>query len=128
MLTEPLDGFDTMANVRLSPSLSVAESVPETAVPAVVLTEPLLAVGAVLPPPWSTMGCEMSHWLSSFDQMDCSAKLPLPMVTLAAPPAWPGAIQAHSSPFSWPLEALVQPPAGNISDTISENSWPRVMV
>src|SRR5579859_5889419 len=55
------------------------------------------------------------------------------MVTLPAPPAEPGLIHAHSSPFSWPLNELpdcwlVQPPAGFWSDIVSANSWPRVMV
>src|SRR5215469_9924513 len=111
MVTVPWAGLATTAKLSASPSESEPESVPFTDVFSLVLTEPLLAVGVLLPP-WLTMGCEMSHWSSSFDQMDCSVKLPVPMVTLAAPPAEPGEIQAHSSPFSSPEEALVQPPAG----------------
>ena len=51
ILTEPWLGFDTMTKVSLSPSVSEAMRVPDTAMPAVVETEPLLAVGVVLLPP-----------------------------------------------------------------------------
>ncbi len=57
----------------------------------------------VVPPPWVRMVCEMAQELVSFDQLACSAKVPVPMVTFAAPPAVPGFSQAHSSEFSWPL-------------------------
>src|SRR6202011_3791658 len=56
------------------------------------------------------IGCEISHWLESFDQVLCIAYAPLPMLTFADPP-WPELIQAHSSPFSWPVME-VQPPPG----------------
>ncbi len=105
----------------------------DTAVPTAVLWFPGLVtvtVLPVLPPP--TMGCEMAHALVSLDQLACSAKVPVPMVMLAAPPCVPGLIQAHSSEFSWPLKELrvllVHPPAGFWSDIISCHSWPSVMV
>jgi hypothetical protein len=36
----------------------------------------------------------------SFDQLACSANVPVANATFAAPPGWPGAIHAHSSEFS----------------------------
>ncbi len=101
--------------------------------PTVVLWLPGLVTVTVLPvPPPPTIGCEMAQALVSLDQLACSAKVPVPKVTFAAPPAVPGEIQAHSSEFSWPSYELpvwlVQPPAGFWSDIISCHSWPSVMV
>src|SRR5215469_3108332 len=111
MDTVPWAGAVTTAKVSASPSVSEADRVPLTAVFSFVVTEPLLAVGVLLLP-WLTMAWEMAQSLVSLDQLACSVKVPVPMVTLAAPPAEPAAIQAHSSEFSWPLLGLVQPPAG----------------
>jgi hypothetical protein len=58
------------------------------------------ATGAVLVLPPVTMACEIAHEFVSFDQLACWAKVPVLNATLAAPPAEPAAIQAHSSEFS----------------------------
>src|SRR5579872_7316231 len=47
----------------------------------------LVGVGVGVPPP-VTVTCEISHWFVSFDQVDCMAYVPLPIVTLAEAP-WP---------------------------------------
>jgi len=75
------------------------------------------ATGVLPPPPPPllpplTIGCEIAQELVSFDQLACSVNVPVPIATFAAPPGWPAAIQAHSSEFSEPLLAFVQPPAG----------------
>jgi hypothetical protein len=51
------------------------------------------------------------------------AKVPCPVVRLNEPPAVPGVIQAHLSPFSAPPES-VQPPGGFWSVEVSAYSWP----
>ena len=50
-LTVPFAGWLTIAKVSAAPLGPLAESVPETAVFSLVVTEPLLAVGAATPPP-----------------------------------------------------------------------------
>ena len=58
----------------------------------------------VLPPRRPpTIAWLIAQLFVSFDHEACSAKLPVLNAMFAAPPAWPGAIQAHSSEFSWPL-------------------------
>src|SRR6185437_11767301 len=111
MVTEPWAGLVTIAKLMALPAESEADSVPFTGVFSLVVTEPLLAV-TVTVPPWFTMTCEMAQLLVSLDQLACSVKVPVPIDTLAAPPDWPAAIQAHSSEFSSP-ELAIQPPAGN---------------
>jgi len=48
---------------------------------------------------YRTIGCAMSHWLVSFDQVLCMAKVPVLITTFAEAP-WPELSHAHSSPFS----------------------------
>jgi len=86
---------------EIVPSLSEELSVNVATRPFVVKLK--FAVGGTLPPPpWLTIACEIAQELVSFDQLACSANVPVLKVTLAAPPVEPAAIQAHSSEFSWP--------------------------
>src|SRR5579885_3433450 len=77
MLTVPWAGLATTAELRVP--VPVAESVPLTGVPAVVLTEPLLAVGGVPPPPLA----EQDVGLNLMSSTGCSS------MALGATPVWP---------------------------------------
>src|SRR6185503_12751663 len=67
-----------------------------------VCATPLVSAVAPPPPPPLTSACVIAQLLVSLDQLACCANVPVLKATLAAPPAWPAAIQAHSSEFSWP--------------------------
>src|SRR6266566_6709446 len=77
-----------------------------------------------------TIGCEASQPprppLASLAQVVCIAKVPVARDRLNTPPAVPGVIQAHLSPFSAPLES-VQPPGGFWSVMVSAYSCPLTM-
>jgi hypothetical protein len=90
------------ATVCAEPEVTVVETVvvvdcPAVTVPAVGLSE--MEKSFVLVP--VTIECEMSQRFVSLDQVDCMAKVPVPITTLADAP-WPELSQAHSSPFSCP--------------------------
>ena len=83
---------------EMVPPVSVELSVKFTVKPLIVSVKFATGVPPPVPPP--TIGCEIAHELVSLDQLACSVNVPVAKAMLAAPPAEPAAIQAHSSEFS----------------------------
>src|SRR5215469_2821146 len=87
--------------VWAAPAVTAVETVVPALVPAVTdcdvglsLIEKSLVGGGGGGPPVTT-GWEMAQPFVSLDQVDCMANVPVPIETLAAPPAVPGVSQAH---------------------------------
>src|SRR5215469_1075904 len=124
-------GSPVAVKLRVCPEAeSVAWICRLAAVPTVPVWLPGLVTVTVLPPGLVTMAWLASQVpappLPSFAQVVCIANVPWPVLRSKEPPAVPGVIQAHLSPFSSPLES-VQPPGGFWSVIVSAYSWPFTM-